>query len=52
MEKSTLLHENAQYWFEKGLARVRLALSKAVLVWLTDFRCAHYMSDGETVQSL
>jgi len=46
------MHENAQYCFDIDLARVRLALAKSKLVWRTDFRCAHYMSDSQTAQCL
>jgi len=35
MEKSAFLHENAQYWFDIDLARVRLALAKTKLLWRT-----------------
>jgi len=36
----------------RPIARVRLALAKTKLVCRTDFRCAHYMSNGQTAQSL
>ena len=32
MEKSAFLHENAQYWFDIDIDRVRLALAKTKLV--------------------
>jgi len=42
-----VVDENAQYWLDIDLAKVRLALANTKLVCRTDFSCAHYMSDGQ-----